>query len=742
MQIVVDVQINKSRNATYNYSATSEQFAIIEIGSQVIINFNNQLKVGIVKSKLLTESTEYKLKPILQIVRQSPLNTYQQQLFNLIADNSFASLFTLHSLFNKPIGSSKIDLNFFDEDDKLVGTFNSSKNKQHLIDNYRSELVVSYKQEPQKIMYIGANENVDINSLTPKQSLVYEYLETNGISKLSQVIEECNISRGVITTMIDKQRVVVYNRPRQFEELYQIGDNQFTHLTDEQHQVVISQESGRVNLLHGVSSSGKTEVYIQLVKQTVSAGKQALVIVPSIMLAIQIVGKFQHHFPNCLIFHRNLSEDRKKSYTQQIADGTQSIVIATIDGLFLPFKNLGQIIVDEAHHASYYLEKKININTIIIFEQLGKTINVLLGTATPTITQYAKATKGVYKLLQLTKPYHGLGKQKLEFVESSNLLVNPSLAKLITDNKKSNLPTMILYNVNGYARQIMCESCFYVPLCPTCNKPLTYHRMRNILKCKYDGYQVNYQHRCPNCFESKFQYVGIGIEQFTSNLQTDFPELTIRQVDNSLSSDNLYQLMVDFANGDIDILVGTQIISFGIDFLNVQSIYIANIDRMLTLDEFDAFERSYNLLEQSAKRVGRMGSDFQVMIETKFPENFVLKAIEENSYLDYFNIELNNRKLGKLPPYYKMCKIMFSCPHLQKLQNMVGKMIIELRNLGIETSELQIPYLDVRNDFHRRYIIITYRENNLKKLLEPYITMLIANKIDCEVDLECNKIGV
>lgn len=741
MKITVNLMISKTQSGNFDYTVTDQQFKQLQVGAEVIVNFSNQLRTGIVMKIDDNDSGEYQLKPILMVVRDTPLNNYQQQLATSINIMSLAAPSKVYSLFNRKISKSKIDINFYDDNNQLVGSFNKSKNKQQLIDNYRGELIVTYQDNPREIQYASLNHHHEYN-LTAKGQIVYDYLQENETAKITDIIAETGVSRSVITTLLKNEVISLSLKPHQFDELYQLHENRDVQLTVKQHQVITNQQSGRVNLLRGVSSSGKTEIYINLAKSVSENNQQTLVIVPSVMLAVQVVGKFQNEFKDCIIYHRDLSEDRKKSYKQQIANNQKSVVIGTVDALFLPFDNLGQIIIDECHHPSYYYERGINIDITVLVEKLAAKINVLLGSATPTISQYAKGKQGYYHLHELTERYFGNGQQKIEFVDNSLGEISRELSHLISANKTASKPTMILYNVNGYSRQLMCKRCFHIPTCPHCNMPLTYHQQKGILKCKFDGYQSNYHGVCPQCHSHEIEYMGTGIEQFSQKLAQHFPDLKIAEVTSKLPPSSLYQVMIDFSNGDIDILIGTQVIAFGIDFLNVESIYICNTDNLLMLDEFSAHEQSYNFLEQAAKRVGRFGTDFNVYIETKFPDNFVLKALVNEDFPSYYSQELTLRKLGRIAPYYKICKIMFSCVTLLKLENLVQEVITELHASDYSTTQIQVPYLEVINKKYRRYIVITYRDQNLKNKLQPLIANLNLNGIDTDVHLDCNKIGV
>ncbi len=742
MHITVNLNISNSKRGEYSYAISEEQYNEIKIGSQVIVNLNNQLKLGTVTSKQTISNFDFVIKPIVAIYKINPLNNYQAKLARTIFQNSISGMLEVQQLFVPTISDKKIDIEYYDNG-QLITTFKQQKNKQQLLaQNYEPKVIVDYKQEIKQYMYVTTNHDKQ-TELTAKQQIVWDYVKEQDSVSVAKVIAETGVSRAVINTMVKNEILYQKMKSKQFETLFELEWHQTNQLTSEQKFAVESFIPG-LNLLYGVSSSGKTEVYIELIKQQFNANQQVLVVVPSVMLAIQVVGRMQSVFDNVLIYHSKLTDGEKLSYRKQISDGQAKVIVATFEGLLLPFKNLGLVVFDEAHSTNYKISKRINVNKQVVIDSLiEQKIDVLLGSATPLVSDYAMTQYDKANLITLPSRY-GQGEfPTIEFVKPREEVISSRLEELININHTRNKPTMVFFNKSGYAKQVLCNECYHLHLCPHCNKPLAYSQKRNRLECKYDGYKINYTNRCLRCNSTNLQLIGTGIEQFHNKLKQAFPDLRIALVDSHLSSDELYQAMHDFGTGEIDLLVGTQTIAFGIDFLNVDTVYITNIDNLLTMNEFTSHERTYNLLEQVAGRVGRNSKFSNAIIETNFEQHFVMQAIANHDYYSYYQSEMKLRKDSSSFPFVRSCKIEFSSENKIKLENIAEQFCQQLKGLKqFEVSALQEPYLDFRFNKHRKYVLIKYRHQNIREIIKQNIKILETNNIDYNIDLNNIEIGV
>lgn len=738
MHITVNLKISNTKQGNYSYQVNQSEYDNLKIGSQVIVNMQNQLKLATVISKSLDTNFSYKLKPIIMIYNMNPLNDYQSNIASKIIKNSFASHIDIQNLFSTKVSDKWIDIEYLDEEGNIIGSFRQKTKLSDKVAIKRAR--VKIKDTHKTYKYIEPVSSLDLK-LTVKQQQVYDYVTIKHCVSIAKAVEETGVSRDVINRMIEKGMLNCLEKTKQFETIFSLNWHKQNKLSPSQEFASLSLDED-INLLHGVSGSGKTEVYIDQARKAISDNEQVLIIVPSVMLAIQVVGKFQRLFDDVIIYHNKLTESEKYSYNLQIQNNQKKIVISTFNGLFLPFENLGLVIFDEAHSLNYNLKKGINVNKQIIIESLSdQNIKVILGSATPSINDYAMTKYKDVRLVTLSERY---GKAKLpdvKFVKPDS--DDEELSKLITRNEMRNRPTMIFFNKVGYSRQVFCNDCYNVHICPNCNQPLTYFAKAKMLKCKYDGYTHSFTDKCLRCKSSNIKYIGEGIEQFTRNLSVKYPNMVIKAIDSSLTTDELHDVMVEFGQGDIDILIGTQIIAFGIDFLNVDNIYIKNIDNLLLQNEFNSHEKTYNILEQVAGRVGRKQSFSEAIIETDFEDHFVMQAVKSHDYLSYFNQELQLRKIGHISPYYRLCKIELLDSNEVKLNNIawqLRKLLVKCDTNGV--SEVQKPYISYRFQKHRVYIMVKYKHQNMKEILYRCLKVVTNNNIDYIIDLNNNEIGV
>ncbi len=741
MYVILSIRLSQSKSEQYTYSVNEEQYQQLQIGSYVIVLMRHQLKLGVVVDFGTENNFEYELKPIITVYKSDPLNKYQRTLAMRLRNYTFAKQIDIDHLFRHTPSDTAIDINYY-QGNQLITT-HRTKAKDQDISKLTSEVVVNYQEQATKLTYIQANE-IGEQKLTLKQQRAYEYVLEAGVVSLTKAIAKSGCSRAIFNALIDKQVLSKEKVAKRFETLFDLEWDQATKLNAYQ-QLAYTQiaQSLKPSLLYGVSASGKTEVYIRLIKDAVANGAQALVIVPSVMLAVQVVGKVQSHFKDVVIYHKQLSKGERYAYQAQIKSGQYKVVIATNEGLFLPFSNLQLVIYDEAHSNRYRLPAPLNISRERVCSLLASLgVKVVLATATPKISDYARAQKGVYDLSVIPTRYHHAHMPTVQFVEPSEQLLNPHLKQLIALNTTRELPTMILFNKSGYARQVMCRRCFYLHTCEHCQLPLSYNQKKNHLYCKFDGYTRKFTNVCPNCKSDDMQYIGIGIEQYATEIRNYYPDKTVEVIDSNLKSDELYTIMNQFTKGKIDILIGTRIIAFGIDFLNIDNVYVVNIDNLLTLSEVDSHEQTFQLLEQIVGRVGRKQAYSNAYIETNFKHHFVMQAVADNDYLQFYKHELKLRKNAALQPYVKICKISLAAANEQKLENVAQRFMVNLHAQKIITSQLQTPYIDWRFGKYRRYILIKYRNQQIKAIIDEQLAILKENNIDCDIDLENEQIGV
>ena len=428
-------------------------------------------------------------------------------------------------------------------------------------------------------------------------------------------------------------------------------------------------------LLHGVTSSGKTDIYIHLIEAQLRAGKNVLYLVPEIALTTQLTSRLQLVFGERLIvYHSRFTDaEREQRYLQIVNHSSQAtnnfVVLGARSAIFLPIPNLGLVIVDEEHDPSY---KQAEPNpryharaaAIVLAKEHGA--KVLLGTATPSIESYYLALKGVYGLVKLTERFGGLElphitlidlRRQYERKEMYGHFSDPLVERIrqcLADNKQ----VILFQNRRGYAPQIQCMACGQPPRCVQCDVPMTLHKRENELRCHYCGYHVPIPSVCPQC-GGKLKAIGIGTERIEDEIQTLFPDARVLRMDlDTTRNKNAYQDIINaFSRHECDILVGTQMITKGLHFDDVRLVAVLNADPLLNQPDFRAYERAYQMLEQVAGRAGRKGAQGEVWIQTFDPKNAVLGFVQGHDYEALYRQQIAERQLFHYPPFYRVIRI-------------------------------------------------------------------------------------
>ena len=428
-------------------------------------------------------------------------------------------------------------------------------------------------------------------------------------------------------------------------------------------------------LLHGVTSSGKTDMYIHLIEKQLAAGKNVLYLVPEIALTTQLTSRLQRIFGDkLLVYHSRFTDAEREARYNQISNFQSSIsnnfvVLGARSAIFLPIPDIGLVIVDEEHEPSY---KQVEPNpryharaSTIMLAQLHKA-KVLLGTATPSIESYYLAQKGVYGLVSLTERYGGVElpdirlidlRQQYDRKEMYGHFSDPLIERIrqcLADHKQ----VILFQNRRGYAPQIQCVQCGQPPRCVQCDVPMTLHMREHELRCHYCGYHAPVPAVCPQC-GGELKAIGFGTERIEDEIQTLFPEARVLRMDlDTTRNRSAYQDIINaFANHECDILVGTQMITKGLHFDDVRLVAVLNADPLFNQPDFRAYERAYQMLEQVAGRAGRKGTKGEVIIQTFDPKNVVLSFVQAHDYEALYNHQIAERQLFNYPPFYRVIRL-------------------------------------------------------------------------------------
>ena len=430
-------------------------------------------------------------------------------------------------------------------------------------------------------------------------------------------------------------------------------------------------ESGKdIVLLHGVTSSGKTDIYIHLIQSELEKGKNVLYLVPEIALTTQLTSRLQRIFGNQLIvYHSRFTDAERERLYHAAAQTEPHVVIGARSAIFLPIPHVGLIIVDEEHDPSYKQSEpapRYHARTAAIILAKAHKAHVLLGTATPSIESYYLAQKGVYGLVSLKKRFGGLDlpeiriidlKRQYERKEMYGHFSDPLVARIrqcLADDKQ----VILFQNRRGYAPFLQCLQCGQPPRCIQCDVPLTFHKHEHELRCHYCGYRIPVPAVCPSC-GGELKTIGFGTERIEDEIQTLFPEARVLRMDlDTTRNKSAYQDIINsFANHECDILVGTQMVTKGLHFDDVRLVAVLNADSLFNQPDFRAYERAYQLLEQVAGRAGRKGAKGEVWIQSFDPTNAILRMVQDHDYDALYNQQTTERQLFHYPPFHRLIRL-------------------------------------------------------------------------------------
>ncbi|CEF19060.1 Primosomal protein [Staphylococcus xylosus] len=625
---------------------------------------------------------------------------------------------------------------------------------------------VSKKKQRAVSIIEGFDYDSVLNSLekSKKQYELYAYLlDERHHTVLLKDLEEMGFSKSSIDTLMRKGFVEKYDAivERDPFETRVFEQDQKQQLTDDQQEayksILESIQAHRqcTYLLHGVTGSGKTEVYLQTIEEVLKLGRQAMMLVPEIALTPQMVLRFKRRFGDeVAVLHSGLSKGERYDEWQKIRDGKASVSVGARSSVFAPFKNLGMIIIDEEHESSYKQEDypRYQARDIAQWRSQYHQCPLILGSATPSLETYARAEKGVYELLSLPNRVNQQALPEIEIVDmrtelssGNRSMFSEQLRKAIQQRLDKKEQIVLFLNRRGYASFMLCRDCGHVPQCPNCDISLTYHKSTDQLKCHYCGHQEVPPNKCPNCESEHIRQVGTGTQRVEELLQEAFQEARIIRMDvDTTSRKGAHEkLLDDFGAGKGDILLGTQMIAKGLDFPNITLVGVLNADTMLNLPDFRASERTYQLLTQVSGRAGRHEKEGEVIIQTYNPEHYAIKDVQANDYTAFFNKEMNYRKMGKYPPYFflinftiahkEMKKVMEASKHIHKilLQHLTDKALV----LGPSPAALS----RINNEY-RFQILVKYKSEPalheaLKYLDDYYHDQYLKEKLSLKIDI-------
>lgn len=528
---------------------------------------------------------------------------------------------------------------------------------------------------------VDIDDYININKirLGNKQKEIIEFLKEKKEVDLNEVLENSKITRQSINKLKEKnliriEEVDFYRSP---EQIYSIEHKEI-NLNEEQSKVVSTinsemfDENKKPYMIHGVTGSGKTEVYMAIIENALSQGLDGLVLVPEISLTPQTISRFKNKFGDIVgVFHSQLSEGEKHDVYKQVKEGKIRILIGARSALFTPFTSLGVIIIDEFHESAYKSDKNPKFSAIEVAKFIAKKrdISLVLGSATPSIEEYYKAVNGEYKLLEINKranrkpmPKIEVADMKEELMVGNKSIFSTKLKSEIELAIKNNSQVMLFLNRRGYSNFVSCRKCGYVFTCENCDISLTYHKKSNTGKCHYCGYEKEIPSECPECKSKYIKPFGIGTQKIEEEIKTIFPNLRVLRLDKDTTSrkGSFDRILNSFKNKEADILIGTQMLSKGLDFDNVTLVGILSADMILKFPDFRSSEMTFQLITQVAGRAGRADKDGKVVLQTYDTDHYAIKRAINYDFKGFYEDEIKIRKLFDYAPFNNMVSVVLS----------------------------------------------------------------------------------
>lgn len=793
-KVIVDVQA-KAINQTFDYAIPERFQEILTEGMRVIVPFGPRKITGFVVG-IKTDSDFDRLKEIIDVLDIHPvLTTELLELGKWVAEDTVTMYITAYQamlpqvlkaqykkelirntaeplapeLENLFAGRDVISYEEFAHSTIAYSKLQQAIQATDISINYLVKSKVTKKLvtiiEPNKASYQLEEALMDMSQQAKKQrqllSFFIQHPEPIEQAKLFQIT---NTNRTVLKALLEKKLVTEYKK-----ETYRnpYDDDAFERtfplkLTEEQEQALapikkkIDQEEHDVFLVHGVTGSGKTEIYLQAIQGVIEKGKEAIVLVPEIALTPQMVNRFKGRFgSNVAVMHSALSNGEKYDEWRKIQAKEVKVVVGARSAIFAPFENIGIIIIDEEHETTYKQEDQPRYHARDVAIKRGQFHHcpVVLGSATPTLESFARAKKGVYQLQTLAKRTNNQQMPTVEIVDMRQELHegNRSMFSTVLKEKMESVlergeQIVLLLNRRGYSTFVMCRDCGHVKECPHCDIAMTYHKNSNQLKCHYCSYEEQMPLFCPECNSDLIRYFGTGTQRVEESLTALMPHARVirMDVDTTRKKGAHEKLLKQFAEKQADILLGTQMIAKGLDFANVTLVGVLTADSMLHLPDFRSSEKTFQLLTQVSGRAGRHELAGQVIVQTYTPEHYSIQLASEYDYDQFFLQEMKIRRSFRYPPYVYLALITVSHPnHVRAVQ--LTQRIAQLLRKVIQEDSIVLgptpsPIARVK-DRYRYQCMIKYKNEPklrgyIKKIIDQFADEVRKEDLLITVDMQ------
>ena len=738
--MIAEVIINtnaKKLNRSFDYKVPKELEEQVMIGSKVLVSFGNkkELEEGFIVG--FKESTEYKVKEISKL--EDKLSDKQIQLAKWMAKKYFCNISECIKLMQTP------------------GT--RTKNKEKRIQEKTINTIYLKKDYEEIEFDIEANKIKSENHIK-----ILKFVKDNEGATISEIEMFTNCSRAIVNTLIKNGyleivETKIQRNPLANKKIEKTSKLTFTEEQQEAYQKIeksIDENKYEEFLLFGVTGSGKTEIYLQLIEKVLKQNKKAIMLVPEISLTPQMIERFIARFDKerIAVLHSKLSIGERYDEWNKIKENKADIIIGARSAIFAPVQNLGIIIIDEEHDSSYKSEATPKYNAIEIANKIAKEekIPIVLGSATPDITTYYKAEKGEITKLTLTKRANNSNLPQIEIIDLKQELANGNHSMLsfelynsIEENLKNHYQTILFLNRRGYSTFIMCRDCGYTVKCKNCNISMTYHSFEKKLKCHYCGYEENLVTICPECGSKKIRYFGTGTQKLEDEIHKQFPNATTIRMDvDTVTKKNSHEEILNkFKNDNIDILIGTQMVVKGHHFPKVTLVGVIAADSSLNMDDYRANEKTFQILVQVAGRAGRENLSGKVVIQSYNPENFSIQTAKKQNYQEFYETEITLRKQLKYPPFCDIIVIGFNSLKEEKIIETSQKVYDLLKEKVPEnyiiSKPAPSPIDKIQNRYRWRIIIKGNMDWNLNEILNKCLaTIYEKNDKSVNISIDVN----
>ena len=728
----VDVIVPLPLEGTFTYSVPHNLAERVRFGVRVAVTFGVSKVHTAIVVRVHQDKPAFNVKDIVDVIDDQPMLLEQQyQLWQWLSAYYMASL---GDVYNAALPAGlKVEENYKPRTETYIDLCEPLRNEQSL--NVALDLLKRARNQREALMhFLRISHWETIEGTQTAEPVVYITRE-----------ELMNVSRcsyAVIKSLVERKILFTYER-----EVGRLNDHGEEHLENVKrlneaqqeayNQIVFQFLKKNVVLLHGVTSSGKTEIYIHLIKKALEEKKQVLYLLPEIALTVQITSRLRHVFGNKLgIYHSKYSDaERVEIWKKQLSHHPYEVVLGARSAVFLPFQRLGLVIIDEEHETSFKQQDPspryhARSAAIVLARMYGA--KTLLGTATPSVESYYNACQGKYGLVTLTSRYKDIQLPEIRVVDTKDLQrrkmmtgpFSPPLIAAVNEALKSGQQVILFQNRRGFAPMIECRTCGWVPKCTNCDVSLTMHKSMNLLTCHYCGYTYRIPAVCPACGGTDLRGRGYGTEKVEEYVGQLFPEARVARMDlDTTRTRNAYgRIIDDFSSGRTNLLIGTQMVSKGLDFDRVSVVGILNADAMLNYPDFRAYEHAFMMMAQVSGRAGRKGQRGKVFLQTKNKDLPIIRQVVENDYQGFYEALLEERRLFSYPPFHRLVYVFLRHRHDDVVETAGIEMGSRLRQgLGERILGPDKPSIARMKNLHIRKIVIKLENGIDQKAVRLYL---------------------